>query len=282
MPSISDTLHATRMALAILGCAALVAIAPPATAAGHRVALVIGNGAYRTAPLKNPANDAQLVASTLKGLGFDVVQRENTTFRELIEAMRLFSLRGQDAEVRLVFYAGHGIQVKGRNYLLPVDTELRNEEDAAARAGDVNELLERMSQARRGVNIVILDACRNNPFTGNDVVLADGRRMRYRSLQPSGLARVDPPLGSIVAFSTAPGGVALDNPTDRNSTYTRHLVAGMQVPGLPIEQLFKQVRANVAQETSRLQVPWESSSLTGDFCFRIDGRGCGVATSGSR
>lgn len=246
-----------------------------------RTALVIGNSAYKLSPLKNPVNDAQAVAAALKGLGFDVLLRENTTFKDLLEAMRLFSLRSQDAEVRLVFYAGHGIQVKGRNYLLPIDTVLQSEEEAASKAADVNQLLERMSQAKDGINVVILDACRNNPFAGNDVVLPDGRRMRYRSLQPGGLAKVSPPLGTLIAFSTAPGGVALDNPNAKNSVYTQHLIANMQIEGLPIEQVFKRVRSGVAQETGRMQVPWEASSIENDFCFKTaHGGPCVVNTSG--
>lgn len=279
------TVQGRRRVLA--GLIALFAVTASTVAWGNklagsekRTALVIGNSAYKISPLKNPVNDAHAVAGTLRGLGFDVLLRENTTFKDLLEAMRLFSLRSQDADVRLVFYAGHGIQVKGRNYLLPIDTVLQSEEEAASKAADVNQLLDRMSQAKEGMNVVILDACRNNPFAGNDVVLPDGRRMRYRSLQPGGLAKVDPPLGTLIAFSTAPGGVALDNPNAKNSLYTQHLIANMQVAGLPIEQLFKRVRAGVAQESGRMQVPWESSSIMNDFCFKsVNGGSC--VTSGS-
>lgn len=254
------TIQYRRLVLA--GFIGLLACAATTLAWGNRLpgsekrtALVIGNSAYKFSPLKNPVNDAQAVANTLKGLGFEVLLRENTTFKDLLEVMRLFSLRSQDADVRLVFYAGHGIQVKGRNYLLPIDTVLQSEEEAASKAADVTQLLDRLSQAKEGMNVVILDACRNNPFAGNDVILPDGRRMRFRGLQPGGLAKVDPPLGTLIAFSTAPNGVALDNPTGRNSLYTQHLIANMQVPGLPIEQVFKRVRAGVAQESGRMQVP---------------------------
>jgi carboxyl-terminal processing protease len=123
------------------------------------------------------------------------------------------------------------------------------------------------------MNIVILDACRNNPFSGELVVGPDGRRLKFRGATPAGLAPVDAPLGSMVAFSTAPGGVALDNPNEKNSLYTKHLLGTMQTPGLPVEMLFKQVRLAVARETGRIQVPWESSSLTGDFCFRLGPQG---------
>jgi uncharacterized caspase-like protein len=234
----------------------------------RRLALVIGNNAYKVGPLKNPVNDAQAMSATLRSLGFEVVHRENTSLRDMIEAFRQFSLASQNADVRLVFYAGHGLQVKGRNYLLPVDTEIRAEDEVSGKSADLNELLDRLGSYKQGINIVILDACRNNPFSGTEIVGPDGRRLKFRSVSPGGLARVEAPLGSMVAFSTAPGGVALDNPGSRNSLYTRHLLEQMQVPGQPIELLFKQVRLGVARETGRVQVPWESSSLTGDFCFK--------------
>jgi uncharacterized caspase-like protein len=242
----------------------------------RRVALVIGNSTYKTGPLKNPTNDAQAVAASLKRLGFDVTLRENTNFRELTDALRQFSTKAVDADVRLLFYAGHGVQAKGRNYLLPVNAEITAEEEIAAKSADLNDVLDRLGESKRGMSIVILDACRNNPFAGNDVVLPDGRRLKYRGTAPTGLARMDAPLGTFLAFSTAPGGVALDNPKEKNSLYTKHLLANIEVSGLPIEQVFKRVRTSVANDTGRIQTPWESSSLTGgDFCFRADGsKGC--------
>jgi len=266
-------------ALAALG----PAVARPAAAAAERqvaspsnerqVALVIGNAGYRVGALKNPVNDAQAVAGALRGLGFEVALRENTSLRDMIEAFRQFSLDARAARVRVIFYAGHGVQVKGRNYLLPVDTEIRAEDEVPAKSADLNELLERLGALPHGINIVILDACRNNPFSGAEVLGPDGRRLKFRGATPAGLARVEAPLGSMVAFSTAPGGVALDNPGEKNSLYTKHLLAHMRSPGLPVELLFKQVRLSVAKETGRVQVPWESSSLTGDFCFRLGPQG---------
>lgn len=241
----------------------------------RRVALVIGNAAYKVSPLKNPVNDAQAVSTSLKDLGFEVTLRENTTLRELIESMRQFAVRAQEAHVRLVFYAGHSLQAKGRNYLLPVDTEVQTEDDLPAKSGDVSQLVERLGQHKQGINIVILDACRNNPFSGGTVALPDGRRLTWRGAAPAGLARMDAPIGTFIAFSTAPGNIALDNPNGKHSFYTKHLLANMQSPGMPIEQMFKAVRVGVAQDTSRAQVPWESSSLIGDFCFRRAGtNGC--------
>ena len=262
-------------AAALLACAgARPRAATVAAATGDRqMALVIGNAAYRVGALKNPVNDAQAVAGALKGLGFDVALHENTSLRDLIEAFRQFSLSARTARVRVVFYAGHGVQVKGRNYLLPVDTEIRAEDEVPGKSADLNELLERLGAMQSGINIVILDACRNNPFSGADLLGPDGRRLKFRGATPAGLAPVEAPLGSMVAFSTAPGGVALDNPGEKNSLYTKHLLSAMQSPGLPVEMLFKQVRLAVARETGRVQVPWESSSLTGDFCFRLGPQG---------
>jgi len=258
-------MNTTRRQICI---ASLLAATVVHAQAERRLALVIGNGAYRVGPLKNPVNDAQAVAAQLRALGFEVTQRENLGLRDMIETFRQFSMAARAAAVRLVFYAGHGVQVKGRNYLLPVDTDIRGEDEMPAKSADLNELLDRLGAIKQGINIFILDACRTNPFSGAEIVGPDGRRLKFRGIAAPGLARVDAPLGSMVAFSTAPGSVALDNPAERNSLYTKHLLETMQTPGLPIELVFKQVRLSVARETGRVQVPWESSSLTGDFCFR--------------
>jgi uncharacterized caspase-like protein len=262
-----------RNFLTALGCAAaaplLAASASARAAAGaSRMALVIGNAAYKVGALKNPVNDAKAVGDSLRSLGFDVMQRENASLRDMLDAFQQFSIQGQGADVRVVYYAGHGVQVKGRNYLLPVDTDIRSEDEMPSKSADLNAFLDRLGGIKQGINVVILDACRNNPFSGQPVVGPDGRALKYRGATPSGLAPVEAPLGSMVAFSTAPGGVALDNPQDRNSLYTKHLLEYLQSPGLPVELLFKRVRLAVAKETGRVQVPWESSSLTGDFCFR--------------
>ncbi len=269
------------LALASIGVPCLAAhpaTSTPASAASamageRKVALVIGNSAYRVGVLKNPVHDAQAVAATLRTLGFEVSLRENTSLRDLIESFRQFSLNTRLASVRVVYYAGHGLQLKGRNYLLPVDTEIRGEDEVVAKSADLNELLDRLGNTKQGINIVILDACRNNPFSGVEFVGPDGRRLKFRGATPAGLAPVEAPLGSMIAFSTAPGGVALDNPSEKNSLYTKHLLTSMRSPGLPIELLFKQVRLGVARETGRVQVPWESSSLTGEFCFVRDRNG---------
>lgn len=234
----------------------------------RRIALVIGNADYPFSPLKNPVNDARAMAQTLEKLGFTVELQENTGLIALIDSIRRFSVAARDYDVRLFYYAGHGVQIQGRNYLIPVDAELHNEDEIAFRSADVNELLARLGQFREGLNILILDACRNNPFANLSFVGPDGRLVRFRGAGRAGLAAVNAPVGTLVAFATAPGAVAMDGGNQSNSLYTRHLLANIGTVGLPVEQLFKRVRIAVAQETRWLQVPWESSSLIGDFCFR--------------
>ncbi|HUN91619.1 MAG TPA: caspase family protein [Burkholderiaceae bacterium] len=239
---------------------------------GFKSALVIGNGAYKVSPLKNPVADARAVAASLAALGFVVELKTDTTRRDLIEGLRAFTLAADRSAVRVLFYAGHGVQAKGRNYLLPVDTEPTSEAEIPAMGADAAEFIDRLGEVKHGINVVILDACRVNPFAGGVIVGPDGRRLKFRGLTPSGLAPLDAPIGTLVAFSTAPGGVALDGPVGEHSIYAKHLLQHLPTPGLAVEQLFKRVRIEVAQETGRVQVPWESSSLTADFCFR-PGRG---------
>jgi uncharacterized caspase-like protein len=252
--------------------------APAAKVSGTepRIALVIGNGAYRAAPLKNPPGDATAVAAALRALGYDVTLRHDTRLPELIESLREFSIRAPKASVRVLFYAGHGVQVKGRNYLVPVDADPKSEQDIQRQSADVGEVVDRLSAIRTGINIVVLDACRVNPFAGGVIVGPDGRRLKFRGATQSGLATLDAPVGTLVAFSTAPNGVALDGSGGEHSVYTRHLLANLPTPGLQIEQLFKRVRIGVAEDTGHVQVPWESSSLTSEFCFKADAQGrCG-------
>lgn len=246
----------------------------------RRYALVIGNGAYSFSPLKNPVNDARAIAETLRGFGFEVELRENARMPTMLEALREFAHKGRDYHVRLFYYGGHGLQLGGKNYLLPVDADIKTEDDVPARSADLGEFLDRIGQFPQGLNIVILDACRNNPFAGDGVLLADGRRVRFRGAAPGGLAPVEAPSGTLVAFSTAPGAIALDGVGSRHSLYTKHLLEQIGTPGLPVEQMFKRVRVAVAAETKRQQVPWENSSLMGDFCFRtIPGGACVYSAS---
>ena len=242
-------------------------------AADRRFALVIGNSDYRFSPLKNPVNDARSMAELLRSLGFDVIYRENAGRRAMLEAMQSFVLRSKAYDVRLFYYAGHGVQLEGKNYLIPVDAEIVAAEDIPLKSADVSEMLERLGQNTTGMNIVVLDACRNNPFADGATLVQDGRRLKFRGATPGGLAPMDAPTGTLVAYATAPGAVAIDGVGAPHSLYTKHLLAHLPTPGLPVEQLFKRVRVAVIQETKRQQVPWESSSLMGDFCFRVGSDG---------
>ena len=243
--------------------ALLVAGAPAARAAtfgsGPRVALVIGNAGYPTMPLGNPLNDARAVADSLDKLGFKVIRVENATQKQMFEAVRQFgdALKGG---VGLFYYAGHGVQVKGHNYLLPVDASIEREDEVAYKAFDVGLVLEKMEAAKNPMNIVILDACRNNPFA---------RGSRSATV---GLAQMDAPTGSIVAFATAPGAEAADG-TGGNGLYTTYLLKYMATPGLKVEDVFKRTRVAVKQESGGRQIPWESTSLEGDFYFTAPSAG---------
>lgn len=223
----------------------------------QRVALVIGNANYRNAPqLANPDDDAQSMAQFLNSAGFEVVAATDLTQDDMLRVVQDFSAkvasRGPNT-VAMVYYAGHGVQLAGENYLVPVDAKVSSPAelvDNSVRLVDVMSTLETIPSRMR---IVILDACRNNPFPEvNDA----GR----------GLAIVDAPNGSIVGYSTAPGAEALDG-TNGHSPYTQAFLNVAREPNVPIEQLFKRVRLQVNQTTSGAQIPWESSSLTSDFTF---------------
>lgn len=248
-----------RLMLAVRGlvaaCAVLFSFASHAVAES-RLALVIGNGAYTHAGrLPNPPSDARLIAAALRPLGFKVTELIDADAVAMKRAMLDFgrSLRNSDA-VGLFYYAGHGLQVNGYNYLVPVNANVADETEVGIETVSLTELLATMERPKSGVNIVILDACRNNPFARS-----------FRSGQ-QGLARVDAPTGSFVAYATAPGSVAADG-AGANSPYTQALAGAMKGTGVPIEQVFKEVRRAVLAASGGKQVPWDSSSLTGDFYF---------------
>jgi hypothetical protein len=220
----------------------------------ERLALVIGNSAYQTAPLKNPINDAEDMAATLKKLDFKVILQKDADHRTMEETIRYFGRQLKNGGVGLFYFAGHGVQVEGRNYLIPVDAKIESVSDVKYEAVDAGRVLGKMEDAENQLNIVILDACRNNPYART-----------FRSEQ-RGLARMDAPTGSLIAYSTAPGEVASDGP-DRNGIFTKYLIQHMLVPDLSIENLLKRVRIDVAKQTNGRQIPWESSSLMGDFSF---------------
>jgi len=230
-------------------------VAPTKPVAGEtRHALVIGNGTYANGPLRNPVNDARAMAKVLGESGFNVMLVENGTQGAMQRAIRTFGDKISKGGVGLFYYAGHGIQTRGRNYLIPVNAEIEREYELEFASVDVNLVLAMMDSAKNGLNIVILDACRNNPF---------GRG--FRSMQ-TGLAQMEAPTGTFIAFATAPGSVAADG-KEEHGVYTKHLLAEMIRPGMPIELMFKQVRNGVMAETKGEQIPWESSSLRGEFSF---------------
>ena len=222
--------------------------------AGPRSALVIGNSAYANKPLRNPVNDATDMASLLKNLGFDVILKLDANLGQMEQGVDAFWGKLKKGGVGLFYFAGHGIQVNGKNYLIPVDFKGVAEQDVKSRAMRADLILGRMENAGNELNIIILDSCRNNPYT---------RAFRSAS---EGLAVMDAPTGSLLAFSTAPGTTASDG-SGKNGVYTSHLLNEMVVPGLPVEELFKRVRIGVMRDTAKKQVPWETSSLTGRFVF---------------
>ena len=221
----------------------------------QRVALVIGNAAYKDAPLTNPVNDARAIALALQESGFSVIARENIDQRGMLAVLREFGDRLRAGGTGLFYYAGHGMQIKGRNYLIPVGANIDREDEVAYSAVDAQAVLDKMEAAGNVANIMILDACRNNPFT---------RSMRSGQ---AGLAQMDAPVGTLLAYATSPGAVASDG-NGANGLYTQHLLTAIRQPGNKVEDVFKQVRANVRRDSQGKQVPWESTSLEGDFYFK--------------
>lgn len=221
----------------------------------NRLALIIGNSDYKNSPLRNPVNDASDMARELKNLGFEVFSHTNLDQNEMKRAIREFGKKLKDnGGIGLFYYAGHGVQVKGVNFLIPVDAQANSEEDVEYESVEAGFVLAQMEAAGNSLNIVILDACRNNPFA-----------RLYRSAD-KGLAQMNAPSGTLIAYSTAPGSVAADG-TGENGVYTAELLKQMKMPNLSIEDVFKQVRIAVRSQTQNKQTPWESSSLTGNFYF---------------
>ncbi len=221
-----------------------------------RQALVIGNSNYAHAGiLRNPVNDARAIGSTLQQLGFQVETLMNATQPEMDQAIRKFGrqLQGNNG-VGLFYYAGHGMQIDGENYLLPVEINPSTEADVRYRGVPVGQLLGQMEAADNGMNIVILDACRNNPFARS-----------FRSSR-RGLAQMTAPAGTFISYATAPGKEAADGAGD-NGLFTAKLLEHMKTRGLKLEEVFKRVRADVQLESNDKQVPWDSSSVTGEFFF---------------
>ena len=225
---------------------------------GRRIALVMGNSGYKIRPLRNSRNDADDMSRTLRASGFETIDLRDANLNQMRMAIRQFGDKLLNYDVGLVYYSGHGAEVKGRNYFIPINADIQREDEIVDQSIDVSLILEKMNTAQKGVNILIVDACRDDPF---------GRGFRSGS---RGLAQMDAPRGTIIAYATSPGKVASDgDPRERNSPYTKHLLRAMQFPNKPIEQVFKEVRRAVQSETRDQQTPWENTSLSGDFYFKV-------------
>ncbi len=221
-----------------------------------RRALVMGNADYKTAPLSNPANDARLMAKVLKTVGFDVTTVINANQSQMRRAIVTFGRQlAKGDSVGLVYYAGHGVQVAGENYLIPLGADIKRDDEVALASINLTDLLRTMAHAKSRLNIAILDACRDNPFSS-----------ATRGLATRGLAPVEAPSGTLIAYATAPGKVAYDG-VGKNSPYSAALGAAIPTVGVPIEEVFRQTRRNVLAATRGKQTPWEHSSLTGAFYF---------------
>ncbi len=224
-----------------------------------RYALIIGNADYQYLPtLDNPVNDANDMASTLTALGFSVDVELDASQETMEDAIANFGRKLASGGVGLFYYAGHGIQVNDINYMIPTNAELKQAKDLKYKAVNIGQLLDEMNEARNGLNIVILDACRNDTL--------EEFHSAGRGLAREGLAEVNAPRGTLVAFATSPGSVAADG-TGKNGTYTKHLLQQLKTPGLSIEEVFKKVLQGVEAETNDKQTPWTSSSFSGDFYF---------------
>ena len=258
-----------RRGVWLLALVSLLASCGPVLA-DTRVALVVGNSAYRTVSrLDNPKHDAALMAETLSGLGFTLVgggAQLDLDEAAMRRAVQEFGAKARGADVALVYYAGHGVQVRGANYLVPIDANPTREADVDFQMLDVNVVLRQLESAGTKLNLVILDACRNNPF--------GGRGLRDAG---SGLAQMRAPEGTLISFATQPGNVALDG-RDGNSPFTKALAETIRRPGLDIFKTFNQVGLEVKRATGGTQQPWVSSSpVDGEFFFA--GQPFGPATT---
>ena len=231
--------------------------------AERRVALVIGNSAYRFAPeLPNPRNDAAAVGAALERLGFEVLAGQDLDGADMSRMLRDFGRRLEGADAGLFFYAGHGLQVGGGNYLVPVDAQLSSELDLEFEATDLNVVLRIMERAS-ATNLVFLDACRDNPLAQN---LARSMGATRSMAVGRGLARVESGVGTLITYATQPGNVALDG-DGLHSPFTEALVEHIEAPGIDVALMLRRVRQSVLDATDGQQVPWGHSSLTGEFYF---------------
>jgi len=222
----------------------------------RRIALVIGNGNYKSSPLRNTVNDASDISSRLTSMGFAVSKGTNMSRKDMYNAIRAFGNDLKKGGVGLFYYSGHGMQVKGKNYLIPVGVNIQSEDEVEFEAIDAGMVMRKMESAGNTMNMVFLDACRDNPFA---------RSFRTSS---QGLAQMDAPSGSLIVYATAPGSVASDG-KGRNGIFTKNLLLHLSTPGLEVGKMLRMVRVSVKKDTGGKQVPWESSSLEGEFYFVV-------------
>ena len=227
--------------------------------AGKRYALVIGNANYDRSigRLANPVNDAKDISKALKKLGFEVTLLTDTNYDQLERTINKLATKIKADDTILFYYAGHGVAIDGENYLLPTKTKIKDVVDVKYKSVTLSYVLEKLDRGNSGVTMVILDACRNNPFP------------EARGTLRGGLANASGPVGTYIAYATAPGNVASDG-KGRNGIYTKHLLDQLQKPNIKLEDMFKRVRIAVESETNGAQVPWENSSLKGDFYFNFE------------
>jgi hypothetical protein len=246
-----------REFLALSVSAAVAALAAaPASADGKRVALVIGNSAYRNVPaLPNPANDAGDIAAALKRLGFAVTLITDATFEEMRRGLIALGRDAADADMATVFYAGHGMEINGENWLIPVDAELQKDTDAANEAVNLGSVMLQVSSTK-SLGLVILDACRNNPFAAKM-----RRSLALRAVDRGGLGRIEPVGNVLVAYAARDGTTALDG-DGRNSPFTTALLHNIDAPGVEVTFMFRNVRDDVMEATGNEQQPFVYGSLS--------------------
>ncbi len=247
------------ISMLIIVCTTLLAVERGIAAqGGNRVALVIGNSDYKSTPLSNPVNDATDMAAVLSKLGFEIIVKTNANRMEMLNGLDLFNQKLKRSGTGLFFYAGHGMQIGGSNYLIPVGAHIMRERDVEYEAVNAARVLAAMEDSGSSVNIVILDACRDNPFKSS---FRSGSR---------GLSVMQASRGSFISYATSPGSVAADG-EGRNGIYTKNILRHITNPELAVEEVFRNVRKDVYESTGGAQLPWDSSSLMGKFYLASSG-----------
>ena len=234
----------------------VITVNPSFVCAVNRVALVVGNNDYKSSPLKNPVNDAQDTAYVLKNLGFEVLLLKNADKRSMISSLNKFSQKLSNAEIGIFYFAGHGVQINGTNYLIPVNNNIQEKSEVEFKAIDAGRILNKMEKAGNPLNIVILDACRDNPF-----------KQSFHTSK-KGLTKINANLGTVIAYATSPGSVAADG-NGRNGTYTKSLLKNLQTPNLNVQQMFNRTGLDVMKKTNKKQAPWVSTTPFPDYYFAM-------------